>query len=62
MLSDREIVVLRNLASGRRIKDIAQELMLSEKTTSTYKARLIVKLRVNNFLELVDLAKRNNLI
>lgn len=62
MLSDREIIVLRNLASGRRIKDIAQELMLSEKTTSTYKARLIEKLRVNNFLELVDLAKRNNLI
>ncbi|MNR49818.1 Virulence factors putative positive transcription regulator BvgA [compost metagenome] len=56
------MAVLRYLARGYRIKDIAQELMLSEKTTSTYKARLIVKLRVANFLELVDLVKRNNLL
>lgn len=61
-LSDRELTVLRGLARGNRIKDIARELMLSEKTTSTYKARLIVKLQVGNFLELVELAKRNGLI
>lgn len=61
-LSDRELEVLRQLVRGHRIKDIAKELMLSEKTTSTYKARLIVKLQVGNFLELVELAKRNNLI
>jgi two-component system response regulator EvgA len=61
-LSDRELAVLRQLARGYRIKDIAHELMLSEKTTSTYKARLIVKLQVGNFLELVDLVKRNDLI
>ncbi|WP_275671733.1 response regulator transcription factor [Pseudomonas arsenicoxydans] len=61
-LSDRELAVLRNLARGHRIKDIAHELMLSEKTASTYKARLIVKLQVGNFLELVEFAKRNGLI
>lgn len=61
-LSDRELTVLRSLARGHRIKDIAQELMLSEKTTSTYKARLIVKLQVGNFVELVELAKRNGLV
>lgn len=61
-LSDRELAVLRQLARGHRIKDIAQELMLSEKTASTYKARLILKLQVGNFLELVELAKRNDLI
>ncbi|WP_282597753.1 response regulator [Pseudomonas koreensis] len=61
-LSDRELAVLRQLARGRRVKDIAEELMLSEKTASTYKARLIIKLQVANFLELVELAKRNKVI
>lgn len=61
-LSNRELIVLRHLVRGHRIKDIAEELMLSEKTTSTYKARLIAKLQVNNFLELVELAKRNSLV
>lgn len=60
-LSDRELTVLRNLARGYRIKDIARELILSEKTASTYKARLILKLRLNNFVELVEFAKRNGL-
>lgn len=61
-LSDRELAVLRQLARGRRVKDIAEEMMLSEKTASTYKARLILKLQVSNFLELVELAKRNRLV
>lgn len=61
-LSDRELAVLRNLARGHRIKDIAQELMLSEKTASSYKARLIIKLQVGNFIELVELVKRNGLV
>ena len=60
-LSDRELGVLRQLARGYRIKDIAHELMLSEKTVSTYKIRLSQKLQVGNFLELVELAKRNGL-
>lgn len=62
VLSDRELTVLRNLARGRRIKDIAQELMLSEKTASSYKARLIIKLQVGSFVELIELAKRNGLV
>ena len=61
-LSDRELSVLRNLASGQRIRDIAKDLLLSEKTVSTYKSRLVTKLQVGNFLELVELAKRNDLI
>lgn len=61
-LSDRELTVLRALARGHRIKDIADELLLSEKTVSTYKSRLIAKLQVGNILELVELAKRNDLI
>ncbi len=61
-LSDRELTVLRALARGHRIKDIADELLLSEKTVSTYKSRLIAKLQVGNILELVELAKRNHVI
>ncbi|MFZ3183893.1 MAG: response regulator transcription factor [Pseudomonas sp.] len=60
-LSARELTVLRYLARGYRIKDIAQEMLLSEKTASTYKARLVVKLQVSNQVELVELAKRNGL-
>ena len=61
-LSDRELSVLRSLAQGHRIRDIAKDLLLSEKTVSTYKSRLIAKLQVGNLLELVELAKRNRLI
>lgn len=61
-LSDRELSVLRNLAQGQRIRDIAKDLLLSEKTVSTYKSRLIAKLQVGNYLELVELAKRNDLV
>ncbi|WP_271196035.1 response regulator transcription factor [Pseudomonas turukhanskensis] len=61
-LSDRELTVLRALGRGHRIRDIASELLLSEKTVSTYKSRLIAKLQVGNFLELVELAKRNDLV
>lgn len=61
-LSDRELTVLRALAGGRRIKDIAEELLLSEKTVSTYKSRLISKLQVGNLLELSELSKRNGLV
>lgn len=61
-LSERELSVLRYLARGYRIRDIAQEFLLSEKTISTYKGRLIAKLQVENFVELVELAKRNGVM
>lgn len=61
-LSNREVVVLRHLVRGRRIKDIAEGLMISDKTISTYKSRLIQKLKAENFLELVDMAKRNGIV
>ena len=61
-LSARELSVLRYLARGYRIKNIAREMLLSEKTVSTYKARLIIKLQVDNQVELIELAKRNGLL
>ena len=56
-LSTREIEVLKLLSSGRKNKEIAQELDINEKTVSTYKARLMKKLNVNNIVDLINRAK-----
>ncbi len=56
-LSAREIEVLKLLASGKRNKDVAQGLNLNEKTVSTYKARLMKKLNVDNMVDLLQQAK-----
>ena len=45
------------LASGKRNKDVAQGLNLNEKTVSTYKARLMKKLNVDNLVDLLQQAK-----
>lgn len=60
-LSIREIEVLRLLASGRRNKQVADELGINEKTVSTYKARLLRKLNVNNMVELINHSKNMDL-
>lgn len=56
-LSTREVEVLKLLASGKRNKDVAIGLNLNEKTVSTYKARLMKKLNVDNMVDLLQQAK-----
>ena len=56
-LSTREIEVLKLLSSGRKNKEVAHELNINEKTVSTYKARLMKKLNVNNIVDLISRAK-----
>jgi len=56
-LSTREVEVLKLLASGKRNKDVAIGLNLNEKTVSTYKARLMRKLNVDNLVDLLQQAK-----
>ncbi len=56
-LSTREIEVLKLLASGKRNKEVALGLNLNEKTVSTYKARLMKKLNVDNLVDLLQQAK-----
>jgi len=56
LLSDREMEVLILLADGHSVSDIAQHLMLSVKTVSTYRARLLEKLNVQNNAELIRYA------
>ena len=56
-LSNREIEVLRHLCDGKKNNEIATKLGLNEKTISTYKLRLLLKLNVTNLLDLVNKAK-----
>ncbi|HEF4761183.1 TPA: response regulator transcription factor [Pseudomonas putida] len=61
-VSRRELKVLHGLALGRSNKEIADDMLLSNKTVSTYKTRLMQKLKVNTLLELIEFAKRNDLV
>lgn len=61
-LSEREMQTLQKMASGMRLTDIAQELMLSPKTVSVYRARVLEKLQLSNNSELTVYAIRNNLV
>lgn len=58
-LSTREAEVLKLLTVGRKNKEISKELNINEKTVSTYKARLMRKLKVTNLVDLVNQAKLN---
>ena len=61
-LSQRELQTLVKIASGRRLSDIAEELMLSPKTVSVYRARVLKKLKLANNAELTVYAIRNQLV
>jgi two-component system invasion response regulator UvrY len=61
-LSDREFQVLRKLINGDPIKDIAAQLNLSSKTVSTYRVRLMEKLRVKSLPELVQYCMQHGLM
>jgi two-component system invasion response regulator UvrY len=61
-LSDREFQVMCMIASGRTIKAIASELSLSIKTVSTYRARILEKMRMKNNAELTHYAIQNKLV
>lgn len=61
-LSDREMTVLQYLANGNTNKAIAQQLFLSEKTVSTYKSRIMLKLNAHSLAGLIDFARRHELI
>ena len=61
-LSEREMQTLTKIASGKRLADIALELMLSPKTVSVYRARVLEKLKLTNNAELTVYAIRNGLV
>ena len=61
-LSDREYQTLVMIASGKAVGAIAEELKLSVKTVSEYRARLLVKMKLKNSAELTHYAIRNQLV
>ncbi|MBH9427401.1 response regulator transcription factor [Pseudomonas aeruginosa] len=61
-LSDREVSVLQYLSQGYSHKQISEQMFISNKTVSTYKARLLLKLNAGSLVDLIEFAKRNTLI
>jgi DNA-binding NarL/FixJ family response regulator len=61
-LSDREFEVLRMIASGRTITQIAEELHLSVTTVSTYRARILEKMNMATTAELMHYALVSHLV
>ena len=61
-LSDREFQVMRMVASGKKVSEIADELSLSVSTVNTYRARVLEKMKMETNVELTRYAIENHLI
>ena len=61
-LSDREYQVMRMIASGKTVGEIARELCLSEKTISTHRARILEKMEMKTTAQLTYYAVHNDLV
>lgn len=61
-LTDRELTVMQHLARGMNNREIGDLLLVSNKTVSTFKARIFDKLGISTIVELVDIARRHQLI
>lgn len=61
-LSDREFQVMRMIGEGKTLREIAEELNISEKTVSTYRTRILEKMNMSRNAELIRYAVQNNLI
>lgn len=61
-LSDREFQVMQMIGGGKTLAEIAEELSLSAKTVSTYRARLLEKMELSTNAEIIRYAIENGLI
>ena len=61
-LSDREYEVMVMICAGKILKEIAQKLDLSIKTVSTYRSRILKKMKMENNAELIRYAIKNQLV
>ena len=61
-LSDREFEIMRRLAAGKRVSEIADQLHLSVKTVSTYRARVLGKLNLRTTAEIMRYALKHGLV
>lgn len=62
VLSSREYQVMCMIASGKTLKEIGGELSLSIKTISTYRSRILEKMKMRNNAELIHYAVKNRLV
>jgi len=62
LLSDREFQVLRMIASGKSVKEVADELSLSVKTVSTYRSRILEKTGMKTNADLIRYALQTQLV
>ena len=62
MLSDREYQVMCMFAAGKSLKKIAHELSLSVQTISTYRTRILEKMRMNSTAEIIRYAVKHGLV
>ena len=61
-LSDREYEVMWMIASGKTVKEIGEELCLSVKTVSTYRSRILEKMKMKSSAELIHYALKDGLV
>jgi len=61
-LSDREFEVMCLIASGKTVTEVAEVLSLSDKTISTYRARILEKMDMKTNAELTHYAIKNKLV
>jgi two-component system, NarL family, invasion response regulator UvrY len=61
-LSEREFQVMIMLAKGKSVTEISKEIFISDKTVSTYRTRILVKMGMKKNAELTFYAIKNNLI
>ena len=61
-LSDREYQVMCMIASGKTVKEISEELFLSVKTVSTYRSRVLQKMKMKNNAQLTHYCAQNRLV
>lgn len=61
-LSDREFQVMCMFASGKTLKEIADELCLSIQTISTYRSRILEKMNMNSIAEVIRYAVKHGIV
>ena len=61
-LSDREFQVMRMIAEGKTLREIADELFISDKTVGTYRTRIMEKMNMSRNAELIRYAVQNKII
>lgn len=61
-LSERQFQIMRMLANGKSVSEIASQLFISDKTVRTHRIRVLEKMNLKNNAELIVYALKNNLI